>query len=732
MKTLNKLIFLVTTLLPLCSAMALPATESQRTVPAFDEVVAKYGSHEANGDAEVLYKYREITLNELNQEEITTYMAVRINREEAIPYYSQFVLHFDEYYENLNLDFARVKTQSGELHELPKSAVQVKTANNALFYNQQKQLTFSVPKLIPGAIIEFQYTRKSFKSVIENHWFHTDVLGWRQRNSNTGEYSFDTIGTSEVLISTPIGTKLYLHGQGLSTIKQKHYNKKGRNFIELSRTNIKKTILEPMMPPTWITEPRVVLTTLQNWQQVNQLSYQTFLSGLDKNDQSEINKLASEITRLAPSPEQKLHAIFTYVQQNIRYVYAHLGRGGLTPHSSSWTLKNGFGDCKDQSALLTALLNAVGIKAYPALYNTSELYVLKQAPRLMFDHMIVYLPKQTGIAARFIDTSNYKLQFPGISAKNNAAQAFVLGEGKGEFVHINQQEVTNSLEITTDYQSIDADKITAEITLSAKGYYDNYFRSIWLQSQEKEQAIKDIIKSLTGSGTINGLTVKNEKDLFKSVVITAKLEFPMNGKLSDGLLFGASYQQVARTFLPMDVLQSKEKRQQGLFNTLSMNITYTTKVTAKMDLYANLVEQPRDIETKHLKMTSETLSGEKMAVQMNLSIKPFTLALADIKNITTPFNDAIENGSWLIQVKPGKLNSTTSLDTDTEGLGVQGIKNLIDRGEYQQALTNIEKLLIKQEDAEGYFLKGLVLGFLSKHTDSDIAFDKAELLGYDI
>ena len=737
MKILHRFLLFICILAPLGSTATLAQTstpEAARIAPELVDVVASYGDHEAKNNAEILYKYRQITLNDAGKDEAVTYLAIRINHEDAIPYYSQFELPFDEYYETLQLDFARVKTLSGDVLNLPQSAVQIKTANDALFYNEQKVLTFSAPKLMPGAIIEFQYRRKTLNSAIKNHWFHTEVFSWQQRNSSTGEYSFDAVGESEVVINAPINRKIYLHGQSTDEIKQSQYQETGRQIIKLSRHNIEKMVPQEMMPSHWFSAPTMVLTTLENWQQLNQFSYQTFKSGVADSDHTEIANLAEKITAQAENPQQKLQAIFSYVQHNIRYVYAHLGRGGLTPHTPNWTLKNGFGDCKDQSALLISLLKAVGVQAYPALYHSSGVYILKSAPRLMFDHMIVYLPQQKGINSGFIDTSNYKLQFPGISPHNNSAQALVLGQNQSEeaFINLGDGSTANTLDMVTDYYSITEEKISAKITLSAKGYFDDYFRSIWLQSQERDKTLKGIIKTLFNGGTITSLTLENDKDLFKPVVVTANIEFDMNSKIADGLLFGASYKQVANTFMPVGAFTEKQERHHGLYNAMELDITHTTRISADMGLYANLVQQPVNVDTPLLKMTSKALMNEDMALQMNIAIEPFTLPVSEIKSFTTPFNDAMENGNWLIQVKPGKLNSTTQLASDNQTMDLAGIKNLIDRGAYEQALTSVKVLLEKQEDGEGYFFKGLVLGFLNQHDESDAAFEKAESLGYEI
>jgi predicted Zn-dependent protease len=65
---------------------------------------------------------------------------------------------------------------------------------------------------------------------------------------------------------------------------------------------------------------------------------------------------------------EAVRAAIRFVQEEIRHLAVDFGHGaGLLPNGAGTVLRRRFGDCKDKAVLLTALLRALGIEAWPLL-----------------------------------------------------------------------------------------------------------------------------------------------------------------------------------------------------------------------------------------------------------------------------------------------------------------------------------------------------------------------------
>lgn len=93
------------------------------------------------------------------------------------------------------------------------------------------------------------------------------------------------------------------------------------------------------------------------------------------------------------TPRAKALAIADWVRKNIRYVAVYIGNGGVVPHSADAVLANRYGDCKDHTTLMEAMLRAVGIDSTPALINAGNSYKLSPVASLgQLNHAITYVP----------------------------------------------------------------------------------------------------------------------------------------------------------------------------------------------------------------------------------------------------------------------------------------------------------------------------------------------------
>lgn len=105
-----------------------------------------------------------------------------------------------------------------------------------------------------------------------------------------------------------------------------------------------------------------------------------------------IEEEAQRLTAAAPNPAAAIRAAIRFVQQEVRYLAVDFGHGsGMLPNGAGTVLRRRFGDCKDKTVLLVALLRALGFKAWPLLVATGwrEAVGRLHPSTAVFNHVIV-------------------------------------------------------------------------------------------------------------------------------------------------------------------------------------------------------------------------------------------------------------------------------------------------------------------------------------------------------
>ena len=116
----------------------------------------------------------------------------------------------------------------------------------------------------------------------------------------------------------------------------------------------------------------------------------------------------------APDLYTKLDRITSYILNNVRYFIVERGIGGWQPHFAGDIFRNRYGDCKDKTTLLIAMLQAAGITAHSLSVDHRRGFVDPAAPSRFGDHMItaIELPPENSdprLAARVKTTQGKTL-----------------------------------------------------------------------------------------------------------------------------------------------------------------------------------------------------------------------------------------------------------------------------------------------------------------------------------
>jgi len=111
-------------------------------------------------------------------------------------------------------------------------------------------------------------------------------------------------------------------------------------------------------------------------------------------DTNAVAKIAAEAILGSETREEIAEKLLRRLHQDVRYTGVWLGNASIVPRPPQETLERGYGDCKDQAALLVALFRAAGTEAYVALLMTeSGSEIEPDLPGFgAFNHAIVYVP----------------------------------------------------------------------------------------------------------------------------------------------------------------------------------------------------------------------------------------------------------------------------------------------------------------------------------------------------
>ena len=123
------------------------------------------------------------------------------------------------------------------------------------------------------------------------------------------------------------------------------------------------------------------------------------------------------------TPEERL---FRWVRDQVRYVAVHRNIGAFKPHAPDEVRARSWGDCKDMTTLLVALLRGQGVAAHPALISAGTYFAPESPPAIgAFDHAIVAVEDGAG-GWRFLDPTDKETAYGVVGMHLRGRRALVV------------------------------------------------------------------------------------------------------------------------------------------------------------------------------------------------------------------------------------------------------------------------------------------------------------------
>ncbi len=247
--------------------------------------------------------------------------------------------------------------------------------------------------------------------------------------------------------------------------------------------------------------PVISLTSMNDWADIQKWAEPHY--DVDQALPDDFEKQIKQIKKNWRKPKDRMTEALRLVQNNIRYVGIEIGLGSHVPRTPAEVVRRGYGDCKDKSVLLVAVLKKLGIKSWPALvHNSSGLGLMDELPSpYAFNHAIVKvkikddifwldptLSHQGGRGDTVVQPS-YGYGLP-IGGKNKGLERIIDTPPTQATLHVQEDylvpqdgETALELTVTATYRDYEADSqrvlIASQALEEFRRSYLNYYQGMY-------------------------------------------------------------------------------------------------------------------------------------------------------------------------------------------------------------------------------------------------------------
>lgn len=727
------------------SASLAPSLQQQAKLPS------------SNASAEVLYSIEESRVEPDHHWKSVEYYSIRINDLSAARDYGRITISYNHYYSDLSLEFANVLTPDGKIKSVNADAIQERAAGSQDFYEDRSALVFSLPEIAPGSILEFQTLRSSKRLAFPDVFSWSSGSYWYQPTVGGNGARIDPVMHSRMSLDTPAGMKLFVHSSGQQKPhyhEEKHQQRKTQTW---TWQQLPKIYVEPFMPSYDSIMSRVIVSTSRNWQDVDAWTWRLVANKLRHSKQ--LAEIAHSLVKADAGREEKIKAVYGFMQENIRYVFAHLGRGGYEPHSPQETLQQRYGDCKDQTVLTIALLRELGIDAYPALVVTPR---NGRPPMdlvsLYFDHMIVWIPAsddsttsstEAADTVEWLDTTADRALYPGIS-NYLVNQSVLISNGKGgRLTTLNEQIVANKVAIDLDYVFDSTHQLQVSAHIQPQGLYEQNLRSWWIHDNNRDTTLEQIISSFfpeaKGKMQIEAQVV-NDTDLWKPFEIVATLNFNTADSATqigtqvaphEPIILGAGIYQSYRIFGSLSDLQVPGSRHNRWVNPQPADIRLNVSMKAPENEIPAVISSGIDFDTDFFSISqSSRQEGNRYLISIGFARDNLDLSPSEYHRYYDAINNLKSAGHWAVSY------STVSNQNRLAGIKDSINENdlhdqlalaryYLQQGEFDRAIAPAKAATeIDSSSGEAWYILGVAQGYSALVEESEKSFSRATALGY--
>ncbi len=505
---------------------AMLSVKTELSGPILKYIETQYGQKDyPDADSIVIFSDESIEITEDNKSIYTARALIKILNDRGRDRWAELDFNYDSTYEKIELEFARTITPDKQVVTVGKESIRdVSRYTNFPLYSNARAYIVSMPQVNSGYFIEYKI--KIYKSKLVNKKDFSTIYRF---------YEPYPILNSKIIFRVPknrdvnftVLNKEYLPDDFVITPQKREVE----NNIEYEYifNNISQLVPESNMVYESFVNPGVLFSTFKSWDEYYKWWTDLYKDKLVLN--KEMKDFLDDLLKKAESDKEKARLIYEFCSQKIRYVAIEYGEAGYEPHKSDEVFFNRYGDCKDQAILLVALMRSAGLKAYPVLIPTKDVYNLrKESVASYFNHAIACVMLDNKLI--FMDPTSSTAGFNVLPLGDQDRDVLVFYEDKYEIVKTPLQE-SNLLYSNMQINIDDNDRVVVKRSLEYSGIWAAAYRAYYKNTPPT--VIKDNVqtkmRSWASLAQLNSLKIENIEDFTKNPILT--YEFTASNFLSN-------------------------------------------------------------------------------------------------------------------------------------------------------------------------------------------------------
>ncbi len=508
----------------------------------------------------------------------------------------------------------------GTVYELDRSTIKKsKLSREGAFYGRGTQYSFTIPGVRVGSIIDYIYEYDTYNPYDRRMFFPGWYFG-----------SEEPVMDSCYTVTVPKGYKMFWVYLNMPEDKCKPRVTTTADTVSWTwhTREMPGIIKEPDMPDLGDILPRLEGFPFDkgDWKYIVSWAGAKMKTRMEST--KEIKDIVKKCTDGAATEEEKIAALYYFVQRDIGYVSIKGSTAsGMFGHPAAHTLKNGYGDCIDKAILFATLLSEAGITAYPIWINTNDRATeITEYPTIGGNHAINEIHQ--GGRVYFLDATaefaNYR--FPFFRSDDHGVAAINPMLGTITPIPVPAPEM-NARTTRADLEVLPNGGVNMSLTNTFTGDEEAGWRG-WFEKADPErvrQWFQQFVNSNAPGSKIRSCNVENKADVSKPFRMTLDFLMPGYATRAGGLfifnmpIYGFNFPEAGL-----------EKRRYDLRYSTSLMRSHHYRIRIPDNFTVRFVPKPLEIKNPHASYSaSYTVNGNSITFASTFKRKDRIIPAAD-------------------------------------------------------------------------------------------------------